>query len=231
MCEDFIFELVGIFLFFLDLFGSLVCDGGKIFTEQPLFYPRAGVVSVEKSSEHKAESQLTAAPWAKSESVPFSFMRIPREKTFENCWLSNVVKRWQTLSNLVKCCQCMSYFKANCHCSILLILGIAGCTAELPIAIGFSCAMCHVAGASSTPAASGVSNCVCWRFSAWNQKSQPLWRESRHLAPGFLQDFSTKSSRILEEFLMFGYFWQVSEFQMQVTLRCQIVLCRRFRAI
>ena len=118
-------------------------------------------------------------------------MRIPREKTFQNCRLSNVVK----------CCQCMSYFQANYHCSILLILGIAGCsTAELPIAIGFSCAMCQEPPVRlqlreyQTASAGGFLP---------GTKSRSLFGES---PATWHHDFSTNSSRILEEFLIFGRF-------------------------
>ena len=190
-------------------FWFLVCDGAKIFTEQPLFYPRAGVVSVEKSSEHKAESQPYSCAMGEERERSF---QLHEDSERENIPKLPVVKCCQMLSNVVKCCQMLSMYVVfsgqlslfdlvNSRHSRLQHCRTADC---------HRIQLCHVPGASGTPAASGVSNYVCWRFSAWNQKSQPLWRESRHLAPRFLHEFFTNSWGVSD-------FWQVSEFQMQVT--------------
>ena len=152
-------------------------------------------MSVEKSSEHKAESQPYSCAMGEERERSF---QLHEDSERENIPKLPVVKCCQMLSMYVVFSGQLSLFDlVNSRHSRLQHCRTADC---------HRIQLCHVPGASGTPAASGVSNCVCWRFSAWNQKSQPLWRESRHLAPRFLHEFFTNSSRILEEFLIFGRF-------------------------
>lgn len=94
----------------------------------------------------------------------------------------------------------------------------AGCsTAELPIAIGFSCAMCQEPPVRlqlrEYQTASGGFLPGTKSRSLFGE-SPATWHQD---SPRFLHEFSTNSPRILEDFLIFGKFQSFRCKSLQVT--------------